>query len=96
MFHGAVVTGRYALSKYKALRVISSTYENDLRHQILYGIEAACLRKRQENMVFRDSSAVEHPTVNRTVAGSNPARGAILKRPPNRVAFLVWIRELSP
>jgi hypothetical protein len=28
--------------------------------------------------IFLDSSAVEQSTVNRSVAGSNPARGAIL------------------
>ena len=29
------------------------------------------------SLVFRGSSVVEHPTVNRTVVGSNPTRGAI-------------------
>jgi hypothetical protein len=32
------------------------------------------------HVMFRDSSAVEHPTVNRTVPGSNPGRGAIISR----------------
>jgi hypothetical protein len=31
--------------------------------------------------LFLGSSAVEHSTVNRMVAGSNPARGAIIKFP---------------
>ena len=30
---------------------------------------------------FLDSSTVEHPAVNRRVAGSNPARGAIILGP---------------
>ncbi len=29
------------------------------------------------SLVFRGSSVVEHPTVNRTVVGSNPTRGAM-------------------
>ena len=38
------------------------------------------VRHRLPN-VFLGSSAVEHPTVNRMVAGSNPARGAIFSSP---------------
>jgi hypothetical protein len=33
-------------------------------------------RANDEFALFLGSSAVEHPTVNRMVAGSNPARGA--------------------
>ncbi len=40
---------------------------------------------------FRGSSAVEQSTVNRLVAGSNPARGA-REKPPIRVAFSFWLR----
>ena len=34
---------------------------------------------------FRGSSAVEHPAVNRQVAGSNPARGANIDNMPQYV-----------
>lgn len=36
-------------------------------------------RRTRRNAVFPGSSAVEHSTVNRQVAGSNPARGAKFK-----------------
>ena len=42
--------------------------------------EKALLYAAARELVYRlflGSSAVEHPTVNRMVAGSNPARGAI-------------------
>ena len=42
--------------------------------------EEALLYAAARELVYRlflGSSAVEHPTVNRMVAGSNPARGAI-------------------
>lgn len=42
---------------------------------------------RGADMVFLDSSAVELTTVNRAVAGSNPARGAIKKDHPKKVVF---------
>ena len=32
--------------------------------------------KTNYNILFLDSSAVEHPAVNRRVVGSNPTRGA--------------------
>src|SRR5690349_16099369 len=37
--------------------------------------------------LFLGSSAVEHPTVNRMVAGSNPARGA------SKINYLIGARE---
>ncbi len=36
-------------------------------------------RRTRRDAVFPGSSAVEHSTVNRQVAGSNPARGAKFK-----------------
>ncbi len=34
------------------------------------------MQVRDQKIIFRDSSMVEHPAVNRRVAGSSPARGA--------------------
>ena len=34
------------------------------------------LVSRRDNLIFLDSSMVEHSAVNRVVAGSSPARGA--------------------
>ncbi len=39
-------------------------------------------RRTRRDAVFPGSSAVEHSTVNRQVAGSNPARGAKFKESP--------------
>src|SRR5690349_20588492 len=44
--------------------------------------------------LFLGSSAVEHSTVNRMVAGSNPARGAISDAP--RLIFLYETRRRRP
>src|SRR5262245_25600164 len=44
-------------------------------------------RSRTPVRLFPDSSAVEHSTVNRMVAGSNPAPGA------NPIKYLAQIRE---
>src|SRR2546423_9285760 len=49
--------------------------------------------------LFLGSSAVEHSTVNRMVAGSNPARGAICSYSPNihvhqrhpSLSVLLWV-----
>ena len=54
------------------------------------------MRAVQATHVFRGSSAVEHPTVNRMVAGSIPARGAnlfnVLDRfSPARANALRWL-----
>jgi hypothetical protein len=35
-----------------------------------------CVSKETAKLVFRGSSAVEQPAVNRLVVGSNPTRGA--------------------
>ena len=49
--------------------------------------------------MFRGSSAVEQPTVNRLVVGSIPTRGATLlglkKRRLMRRFFCIWFRRLS-
>jgi hypothetical protein len=51
----------------------------------LQGQKALLYAARRERLfrLFLGSSAVEHSTVNRMVAGSNPARGAIRLSPPS-------------
>src|ERR1700737_643700 len=65
----------------------------------LQGSEALLYAARCERLfrLFLGSSAVEHSTVNRMVAGSNPARGAkwlydpVHKRPPTSSALKVTV-----
>ena len=41
-------------------------------------------------ITFRGSSTVEQPTVNRLVAGSNPARGASVHEQRRELLFLLY------
>ena len=48
------------------------------------------------NEVFLDSSAAEHPAVNRRVVGSNPTRGVSLKEKYRGIVQLVERRSPKP
>ena len=48
-----------------------------------------------QRFLFRDSSAVEQPAVNRLVVGSNPTRGATLKTPVLRGSFFIPVLFLD-
>ncbi len=48
-----------------------------------------------ENLIFPGSSAVERPAVNRLVAGSIPARGALKNNPILCGLFFIPIVELE-
>ena len=66
-------------------------------HFVLCKPKRLCYTQRAREHVcrlFLGSSAVEHSTVNRMVAGSNPARGAITLH--SRLFFVVRERPLPP